>query len=143
MDIWDKRKRSEVMSKIGSRNTGIERLVRRWLFSFGYRFRTNDKRYPGTPDILLPKYKTAVFVNGCFWHGHDCRIGRMPKSNREFWSRKISRNKKRDSETGRLLERLGWKVVTVWECELRWNPESRLIQLLGEIRGEDYTDFCM
>src|SRR5690554_557805 len=97
MDIWDKEKRSEVMSKIRSKNTRPEMILRKALFARGFRYRVNDRRLPGTPDIVLPKYRTVVFVHGCFWHGHDgCKYASIPKTNTEFWVDKITTNKKRD-----------------------------------------------
>lgn len=139
MDTWSKEKRQEVMSRIRSQNTKIEVIVRKWLFSYGYRYRVNDKRYPGKPDIVLPKYKTVIFVNGCFWHGHNnCKISHIPKSNQQYWTEKIENNKNRDRQNMQKLEEMGWKVSVVWECEVTTNPEDRLIPLLGEICGEDY-----
>ena len=119
-DIFSKEKRSIIMSKISSKNTKPEILVRKYLFAHGFRFRVNDKRLPGKPDILLPKYKSVIFVNGCFWHGHPgCKYAYTPKSNTEFWINKISGNQKRDAATKRKLEESGWKVIIVWECEIR------------------------
>ncbi len=141
MDQLDKKKRSEVMRHIKGKNTKIEIMVRKWLFAFGYRFRVNDKRYPGKPDIVLPKYKTIVFVHGCFWHGHDCHIGHVPKSNTQYWQPKIQRNKDRDEANMVRLRDMGWAVLVVRECELRADPELRLITLLSEICGEDYSYF--
>lgn len=107
------------MSKIRSKNTKPEILLRKALFAKGYRYRINDKKMPGKPDIVLPKYKTAIFVNGCFWHGHDnCKIAHIPKSNIEYWSNKIVKNKKRDIENYAKIQTLGWDIITVWECEL-------------------------
>lgn len=132
----DEAKRSLRMSRIKSNNTSIELIVRKWLFSFGYRYRVNDKRYPGKPDIILPKYKTAIFVHGCFWHGHNCKIGHIPKTNTNYWKNKIGRNQERDRENASKLHKLGWNVITIWECEIKNDAELRLIPLLGEISGE-------
>lgn len=94
--------------------------MRKYLFSKGFRYRKNDKRLPGTPDIVLPKYKTVIFVNGCFWHGHkNCRYFVVPKTNTEFWLNKINTNIERDKRKIAELEKLGWKAITVWECELK------------------------
>ena len=113
-------KRSEIMSKIKGKNTKIEIKVRKYLFSKGFRYRKNDKRYPGTPDLVLPKYKTAVFINGCFWHGHEnCKLYRLPKSNVEFWQKKIERNQTNDLLNRTKLEEMGFQVIVIWECELR------------------------
>lgn len=108
------------MSRIKSSNTKPEEIVRKYLFSKGLRYRKNDKRLPGTPDIVLPKYKTVIFVNGCFWHGHEgCRFFVVPKTNTEFWVNKIEANKQRDSRKTNDLQSLGWKVIVVWECQLK------------------------
>lgn len=120
MDVHSKEVRSYNMSQIKGKNTKPEEIVRKYLFSQGFRYRKNDKRYPGTPDIVLPKYKTAVFINGCFWHGHEgCRYFVVPKSNTDFWIQKINRNIERDTEQAERLKKMGWNVITVWECELK------------------------
>ena len=118
-DIYSKSKRSQIMSKISGKDTKPEILVRKYLFAKGFRYRINDKRYPGKPDIILPKYKTAIFIHGCFWHGHFCKRGNLPESNREFWENKISNTKIRDKRNKRELEALGWKVIIIWQCEIR------------------------
>jgi len=107
------------MSKVRSKNTKPEEIVRKYLFSQGFRYRKNDKNLPGTPDIVLPKYKTAIFVNGCFWHGHNCPKGKLPETNKEKWRKKIDENKKRDEKNYKLLKENGWKVIIVWECEIK------------------------
>ena len=107
------------MASIHSKNTKPEMMVRRYLFACGFRYRVNCRRLSGTPDIVLRKYRTCIFVNGCFWHGHEnCDKYRLPKTNVEFWSQKITRNKQRDVEVQHLLARMGWHVMTVWECQL-------------------------
>lgn len=118
MDIWSKKKRSAVMAKIRSKDTKPEWIVRRYLFSRGYRYRKNVKGLPGTPDIVLRKYGIVIFIHGCFWHGHKVD-GTMPKTNREFWQRKIERNQQRDERNKKALKRMGWRVMTVWECQLK------------------------
>lgn len=118
MDIWDKQKRSAVMAKIRGRDTRPEWIVRRYLFSRGYRYRKNVKGLPGTPDIVMRKYGIVIFIHGCFWHGHDVD-GHMPKTNREFWAEKIRRNKQRDEKDKEALRKMGWAVITVWECQLK------------------------
>ena len=136
-DIKTKEARSYNMSQIKGKNTKPEELVRKFLFSKGYRYRKNDKRLPGSPDIVLPKYKTVVFVNGCFWHGHEgCRYATKPQSNSNFWEAKIARNRHRDEVTSAHLEALGWTVITVWECELKGKEtaEARLEALAKEVR---------
>ena len=127
--------RSENMSRIRSTNTKPEEIVRKYLFSHGFRYRKNDKRYPGKPDIVLPKYRTIIFVNGCFWHMHGCSRSRLPRSNQDYWKPKIVRNIQRDAENQQKLEADGWKVIVVWECELKKRiAEERLSRLCEEIR---------
>ena len=129
--------RSHCMSRIRGKNTKPEILVRKGLHARGFRFRLHNKKLPGSPDIVLPKYGVAIMVNGCFWHGHKgCRYATKPKSNVAFWEAKIARNRHRDEVTTAHLEALGWTVITVWECELRGKLESnaRLDKLAGEIR---------
>ena len=107
------------MSRIRSKDTKPEELVRNYLFLQGFRYRKNDKHLPGKPDIVLPKYKAVVFVNGCFWHGHtNCIEYRLPKTNTEFWAEKTNNNILRDQENYKKLQELGWKVIVVWECEI-------------------------
>jgi DNA mismatch endonuclease (patch repair protein) len=132
--------RSENMSRIRSTNTKPEEIVRKYLFSHGFRYRKNDKRYPGKPDIVLPKYRTIIFVNGCFWHMHGCSRSRLPRSNEEYWKPKIERNIKRDAENKQKLEVAGWNVIIVWECELKKRTsEERLSRLCNEIRNINRT----
>ena len=132
--------RSENMSRIRSTNTKLEEIVRKYLFSHGFRYRKNDKRYPGKPDIVLPKYRTIIFVNGCFWHMHGCSRSRLPRSNEEYWKPKIERNIKRDAENKQKLEVAGWNVIIVWECELKKRTsEERLSRLCNEIRNINRT----
>jgi DNA mismatch endonuclease (patch repair protein) len=126
--------RSENMSRIRSTNTKPEEIVRKFLFSHGFRYRKNDKRYPGKPDIVLPKYRTIIFVNGCFWHMHGCSRSRLPRSNQDYWTPKIERNIQRDAENQKKLEADGWQVIVVWECELKKRiAEVRLQRLCDEI----------
>ena len=125
------------MSRIRGRDTRPEILVRRGLHARGFRFRLQDRRLPGRPDVVLPKYGVAIMVNGCFWHGHKgCRYATKPKTNVEFWETKIARNRHRDEVTNAHLEALGWHVITVWECEIRGESilASRLDALAEEIR---------
>lgn len=119
MDKITPEQRHYTMSRIRGKDTKPEVLVRQYLFAQGLRFRKNDKRYPGHPDIVLPKFKTIIFVNGCFWHGHEgCSKFVMPKSNIQFWQDKIARNKARDVADVAALEDMGWRVITLWECEI-------------------------
>ena len=136
MDIKSKEARSYNMSRIQSRDTKPEELVRKYLFKRGFRYRKNDTRLPGKPDIVLPKYKTVIFVNGCFWHAHEgCRYFVWPKSNGDFWQAKILGNVERDKKTYSQLEELGWKVLVVWECELKKTlRDERLSSLVSEIK---------
>ena len=113
------------MSKISGKETKPEILVRKFLFANGFRFRKNDKRYPGKPDIVLPKYKTVIFVHGCFWHGHNCPAGKLPETNIKFWLKKISGNIERDKKNKEELKKLGWNVITIWQCELK-NKNERI-----------------
>ena len=129
--------RQYCMSRIRGKNTKPEILVRKGLHARGFRFRLHNKKLPGSPDIVLPKYRAAIMVNGCFWHGHKgCRYATKPKTNVEFWEAKIARNRHRDEVTNAHLEALGWHVITVWECELRGKSilASRLDALAEEIR---------
>lgn len=119
-DVHDVDTRSYNMRCVKSKNTKPEIWVRKYLFACGFRYRINVKRLPGTPDIVLPKYKTAIFVNGCFWHGHkNCRYFVIPKTRTEWWLDKINRNIERDQANFRALKKLGWRVVTIWECQLK------------------------
>ena len=120
MDVHDKKTRSYNMSRIKGKNTLPEMLVRKFLFASGYRYRLNVKTLPGKPDIVLPKYKTVLFINGCFWHGHEgCRYFVIPKTRTEWWIEKITGTQKRDREAENQLNELGWKVIVIWECELK------------------------
>lgn len=123
------------MTQIRSKNTKIEIVVRKYLFSRGLRYRINDKRYPGKPDIVLPKYKTIVFVHGCFWHKHEgCASFKMPSTNPDYWVPKLMKNQQRDNKHIAELKQSGWKVIVVWECELKkQNHQNRLERLYDEI----------
>ena len=118
-DTHTKEVRSRNMSHIRSTNSKPEEIVRKYLFSKGYRYRKNVKHLPGKPDIVLPKYKTVIFVNGCFWHKHDCPRFVWPSSNTEYWIPKITRNVERDNANHAELQSLGWNVIVIWECELK------------------------
>lgn len=137
MDIFTPAKRSAVMAKIRGKNTRPEIVLRKALYANGIRYRLYGK-LPGKPDIVLRKYKTVIFVNGCFWHGHiDCKLARLPKSNVLFWENKIRTNRNRDELRKLQLEALGWNVLTVWECEIRQKEAlgalvSRIIANLNE-----------
>ena len=121
-DTISKERRSWNMSRIRGADTKPEVLVRSWLFRDGFRFRKNDRRLPGAPDVVLPRYKVVIFVNGCFWHRHrGCRYAYMPKSRIDFWTKKFAQNTVNDKLNRDRLEAMGWKVITIWECELKEN----------------------
>lgn len=123
--------RHKNMAAVKSKDTKPEMVVRKYLWSRGFRYRVNNPRLPGHPDIVLRKYHTCIFVNGCFWHGHEgCKYFRMPKTNTEFWERKISRNRERDREEQKLLARMGWHCITVWECELKGERREKTLESL-------------
>lgn len=140
-DNHSKEVRSMNMSRIRSTNSMPEEIVRKYLFSKGFRYRKNVKKLPGCPDIVLPKYKTVIFVNGCFWHKHDCPRFVWPSSNQDYWIPKIQRNIERDRLNAAELQKKGWHIITVWECELKKkNRELRLERLLPEITREDFDN---
>lgn len=126
------------MSHIKSKNTKPEVLVRRFLFAHGFRFRLYRKDLPGKPDIVLSKYKTVIFVNGCFWHGHaGCKYASIPETNRDFWQSKISGNIERDKSTYAKLDAMGWKVIEIWQCQLKPKlKEHTLNNLIMELQNE-------
>jgi DNA mismatch endonuclease, patch repair protein len=136
MDVHEPEVRSYNMSRIRSKDTKPEMVIRRFLFKNGFRYRLHVKDLPGKPDLVLPKYKTVIFVNGCFWHGHiDCKHFVLPKTNKEWWSYKILMNKKRDNINGNLLKILGWKTISIWTCQLNKNFRMEtLMNLLSNIR---------
>lgn len=129
--------RSNLMSRINSTETEPEQLTRSLLHRAGYRFRKNVSDLPGTPDVVLPKYDTVIFVHGCYWHRHDCRKGRsMPSTNTEFWKEKFERNVERDAENEKDLQELGWQVLTVWECDLNDNPVEAVEELMTKLDAQ-------
>nr|DAV96949.1 MAG TPA: DNA G:T-mismatch repair endonuclease [Caudoviricetes sp.] len=120
MDVFTPEKRSLIMARIKGKNTRPEKRVRSLLHAMGYRFRLHRKDLPGTPDIVLPKYGAVVFVHGCFWHQHPgCKRASIPTSNEEFWQKKLAANKRRDALVEKELNDRGWKVIIIWECELK------------------------
>lgn len=131
MDKLTKEQRHRRMSVIKSKNTKPELLVRKFLFGRGFRYRLNHPRLPGHPDLVLRKYKTVIFVNGCFWHGHeDCKYYVLPNTNTEFWQNKIERNRSRDVEERRQLNSMGWHCITIWECQLKPKVRQQTLDAL-------------
>ena len=144
MDKLTKEQRHRCMASIRGKDTKPELLVRRFLFSRGFRYRLNHPRLPGRPDIVLRKYRTVIFVNGCFWHGHEgCKNYVVPKSNTEFWIAKIERNRARDIDEQHELAAMGWHCITVWECQLkpaiRKNTLESLVYTLNRIYLQDHS----
>ena len=135
-DNHTKEVRSRNMSHIRSTNTKPEEKVRKYLFSKGFRYRKNVRKLPGCPDIVLPKYHTVIFVNGCFWHKHDCPRFVWPSSNEDYWIPKITRNVERDLKNHQILREQGWRVVVIWECELKekcfQGAMDKLVQVISE-----------
>lgn len=132
-DVHTPEQRSYNMSRIRGKDTKPEELVRKYLFSQGFRYRKNDARLPGKPDIVLPKYKTVIFVNGCFWHAHEgCRYFVWPKNNADFWKKKIESNVERDAKNYQLIKNLGWNVLIIWECELKKDSFSKTMSSLEQ-----------
>ena len=138
-DIKTKESRSYNMSRIAGKDTKPEELVRKYLFSKGFRYRKNVRKLPGTPDVVLPKYRTVIFVNGCFWHGHEgCKMFRMPQKNGDFWEKKINRNRERDRKNKKTLEDNGWQVIVIWECELTTNKLEQTMRKV-ELQLQQYS----
>ena len=147
-DIVDPTTRSRIMASIKGKNTAPEMTVRKGLHALGFRYRLHERKLPGRPDIILPKWQATIFVHGCFWHGHDCPMFRLPQSRQDFWAAKIKRNQERDKEVEIALSHAGWRILKIWECALKGNRRigkdatiSRAVEWLksdekmGEIRG--------
>lgn len=135
-DNLTKEVRSMNMSHIRSKNSKPEEIVRKFLFANGFRYRKNVKNLPGCPDIVLSKYHTVIFVNGCFWHKHNCSRFVWPASNQDYWTRKIQRNVERDYQNMKELQKLGWSVLVIWECELMKSlRDERLNRIVHEIKN--------
>lgn len=133
-DFLSSEERSRMMSRIRSADTRPEVMLRHALWKDGFRYRVNDRRLPGKPDIVLPRYRTVIFVHGCFWHGHEgCKNYTVPKTNTGFWTAKVARNRERDQEEWRRLEAMGWSVIVVWECELK---KSTFGSTLSRVKSE-------
>ena len=124
------------MSHVKNKNTAPEVKLRSILHRAGFRFRIYRKDLPGKPDIVLPKYNAVIFVNGCFWHGHDCKRGRRPQTNQSFWSEKINKNMERDKLAITALEKLGWRVLVVWECEIKKQNQDALLQRVKQFLSD-------
>jgi DNA mismatch endonuclease (patch repair protein) len=138
-DVHDKETRSYNMSRIRGKNTKPELIVRKFLFSKGLRYKLHDQSLPGKPDIVLPKYKKIIFINGCFWHGHEgCRYFVIPTTRTEWWMAKITRNKEIDLKTIEVLQKMGWSIRTIWECELNApGREKKLNEIFEFIKIEN------
>ena len=131
-DTHTPQQRHANMAAIHGKDTKPELVVRKWLWNHGYRYRLNHPRLPGRPDIVLRKYRTCIFINGCFWHGHEgCKYYTVPKTNMEFWINKIRRNRKRDHEVCQRLSSMGWHCITIWECELKPYDRERTLESLA------------
>lgn len=136
------------MAAIHSKDTKPELVVRRWLWAHGFRYRLNSPRLPGHPDLVLRKYRTCIFVNGCFWHGHGVTVSplesspccKIPRTNREFWVKKITRNMERDREEQQRLAEMGWHSITVWECELAPKHREQTLQSLAFTLNRIFLD---
>jgi DNA mismatch endonuclease (patch repair protein) len=137
-DVHSKAVRSYNMSMIKGKNTRPEMLVRRFLHAMGYRYRIHDKKLPGKPDLVFPKYKTVIFVNGCFWHGHNnCRYFVVPKTRTDWWLNKINANRANDEKASQKLQEAGWTILILWECELKAdNAERTLKKVIQKIRPD-------
>jgi len=128
-DVHNKQQRSYNMSRIKGKDTKPEMLVRKFLFAHGYRYKLHDKKLPGKPDIVLPKYKTVIFVQGCFWHGHqNCKYYKVPQTRTDWWLNKINANKANDDKAMKALKKDGWKIITVWECNLKAAKVEKALQ---------------
>lgn len=127
MDSVDKRTRSRIMASVGQKSTGPELKLRKALHRLGFRYRLNDQRLPGSPDLVFPKYHAVIFVHGCFWHRHGCKYTTTPSTRKEFWIAKFKANIERDQRNINELKKLGWRVLIVWECEIKNDLEKNLI----------------
>lgn len=139
-DKFTKEKRSEIMSNIRGKATSIEVVVRKFIFAHGLRYRKNVKKLPGTPDIVLSKYQTVLFIHGCFWHGHsNCTKSKLPESRHDFWTNKIGRNKIRDRHNIKKLKLEGWNVIVIWQCQIKNKAlqEKQLTQVIRKIKNSN------
>lgn len=144
MDVLTPQQRSHCMSRISGKNTKPEMLVRKMLFALGFRYRLHRRDFPGTPDLILPKYRAVIFIHGCFWHGHGCHLFVVPKTNRNFWTTKIAGNQRRDAKNSDDLMQIGWRVLTIWECALRGKGKKPIGVIAREMQswliGSSETD---
>lgn len=130
-DVHEPEVRSYNMSQIKSKDTKPEMFVRKFIHANGFRFRIHDKKLPGKPDIVLKKYKAIIFIHGCFWHGHEgCKYFVIPKTRTKWWLDKIARNKTKDNENDSILQENGWRIITIWECELKKNNRQKTLKIL-------------
>jgi len=130
MDTVDKKTRSRIMASVGQKDTKPEIALRRELHRIGFRYLVNDKRLPGSPDLVFPKYRAVIFVHGCFWHRHGCKYSTTPKSRKKFWENKFLANKIRDKNKLYILRKSGWRIKVVWECKLKGNKHKTQIYVL-------------
>lgn len=143
-DVFSKEKRSWIMSRIKGKDSLPEMVVRRYLHAKGFRYRLHVKSLPGKPDIVLPKYKTAILIHGCFWHAHgNCKKASLPKTKTEWWKSKLEKNKQNDLKTEKALKKLGWKVITIWQCQLKSSKfDSTINKLLRQLHRRLQTLVC-
>ncbi|MDZ4308203.1 very short patch repair endonuclease [Allopontixanthobacter sp.] len=132
VDVVTPEVRSRMMAGIRAKNTKPEMVVRQGLHRLGFRFRLHDKKLPGKPDLVFPKFGSAIFVNGCFWHAHDCHMFKLPKSRTDFWCKKFTENQKRDQRVRRQLDQMGIRHLTIWECDLMNKSSAKIFLLLDE-----------
>ena len=130
-DTLSKERRSALMKRVKQKHTAPELIVRKALHGRGLRYKIGDRKLPGSPDLSLPRYRVAIFVHGCFWHGHDCRLGRPPTTNIDYWGPKIEANRKRDARKEQQLRDLGWRVFTLWQCQIDADSSDNLLDALA------------
>lgn len=135
VDVVTPEVRSRMMAGIRGKDTKPEMLIRKGLHRLGFRFLIHDKRLPGKPDLVFPRWRSAIFVNGCFWHGHDCRLFKLPSTRTEFWRDKIAANKKRDAIALRKLDEAGWRTLSIWECEIKARSAEEIESVLQRCRN--------
>ena len=145
VDVVSKRKRSQMMAGIKGKDTSIELLFRKALHRKGYRYRLHQSTLPGKPDMVFPKYNAIILINGCFWHGHNCHLFKMPTTRTEFWTKKIGRNIEKDNEVREQLSESGWRILTIWECSVKGKTRLEFEQIIKDIEnwlgiGEMYRE---